>query len=509
MVTLVQKLYRIRLLTFAGLFHLLTALRTTGVNLMVLLRLAAKLHPERGVFVNNRARVTYAQLWQQAETLAVALQQTYGIRPQQKVAIACRNHDAAIKAIFAVARLGAHLYLLNPEVSAEQLQALAERLHFDLLIHDEALAPLVAHMSLKDKALPAYHPTAASVDRLSTQPRLDPHRWPKVTAGAIVVLTGGTTGQPKAISRQPSLFNYLPPFLALLTQVHLDRYPSLYVATPIAHGYGLAMLLIGLLLGVDLYFTERFDAAQASALIADHKIAALIVVPVMLQRLLNADPARLASLHCIITGGALLSPPLAQAALTQLGPKVFNLYGTSEAGFCIIGTPTLLARKAASIGQPVQGVQARISDSAGQAVADGKIGQLHIRSRWTANRRHWIATGDLAYCDADGDLFLCGRVDDMIVSGGENVYPIELETVLAQHPAIDAVAVVGIPDAEFGQRLKAVVIPKPGAMLDEALLVAWLKPRVARYQMPAVIDFRTELPYTTLGKLDKKALQSA
>ncbi len=507
MVTLLQKLYRIRLLTPAGLFYLLEAILTTGINLMVLLRLAAKLHPERGLFVNQREQVTYAQLWQQTETLACALQQNYNIQPQQKVAIACRNHGAAIKAIFAVARLGAHLYLLNPELSAEQLQALAARMNFAFLIHDEALTSLVATTSLASKALPAYHPTAASVDRLSIQASVNLSPLPKVTAGAIIVMTGGTTGQPKAVSRKPSLFNYLPPFLALLTQVHLDRYQSLYVATPIGHGYGLAMLLIGLLLGVNLYFAERFETTQAGGLIATHKIEALIVVPVMLQRLIKADPASLASLQCIISGGALLSPALTQSALTQLGPKLFNLYGTSEAGFCIIGTPALLNRKVAALGQPVQGVHAQIIGTTGQPVDTGKIGQLHIRSRWTANRRRWIATGDLAYCDADGDLFLCGRVDDMIVSGGENVYPIELERVLSQHPDLEAVAVVGIPDAEFGQRLKAVVIPKTGATLDQAALLAWLKPRVARYQMPAVIDFRTELPYTALGKIDKKALR--
>jgi fatty-acyl-CoA synthase len=262
-----------------------------------------------------------------------------------------------------------------------------------------------------------------------------------------------------------------------------------------------------MLLGANLYFTERFDAVQAGALIATHKIEALIVVPVMLQRLLNGDPALLASLQCIISGSALLSPALAQTALTQLGPNLFNLYGSSEAGFCMIGTPALLERKAASIGAPLQGVQARIIDETGQEVDAGKIGQLHIRSRWTANRHSWIATGDLAYRDGEGDLFLCGRIDDLIVSGGENVYPIELEHALAQHPDLEAVAVVGVPNAEFGQRLKAVVIRKPGATLDQATLLAWLKPRVARYQMPAVIDFYTELPYTTIGKVDKKALK--
>ena len=130
-----------------------------------------------------------------------------------------------------------------------------------------------------------------------------------------------------------------------------------------------------------------------------------------------------------------------------------------------------------------------------------------MRSSWTTNRDNWIETGDLAYRDAEGDIFLCGRVDDMIVSGGENVYPIELENALVQHADVAAVAVIGIPDAEFGQRLKAFVVPKKDSGLDQAALLAWLKSRVARHQIPAVVELRDELPYTPLGKLDKKALR--
>ena len=142
-----------------------------------------------------------------------------------------------------------------------------------------------------------------------------------------------------------------------------------------------------------------------------------------------------------------------------------------------------------------------------EEVGERAIGRLCLRSAWTTNTKNWIETGDLAYRDAVGDIILCGRVDDMIVSGGENVYPIELENVLLQHPDVAAVAVIGIADAEFGQRLKAVVAAKPGGPLDKATLLDWLKPRVARHQMPAVIQFRDELPYTPLGKLDKNVLR--
>jgi acyl-CoA synthetase (AMP-forming)/AMP-acid ligase II len=507
MLILLAKLRRTRLLTAAGILYLLEAVMTTGVNLMALLRVAAKLHPRRTALIDEREQVTYTELWRQAEVLAVALHVDHGVQARQKVAVTCRNHAAAAKAVFAISRLGAHVFLLNPEMSADQLLALEQRLRFDLYVHDEQLAGVFESPSLRGKAVPAYHPTGSSIDRLSSADRPRRVRLKKARAGSIVVMTGGTTGQPKAASRKPSLFAFLPPFVALLTQVHLDRYRSVYIATPMYHGFGLASVFVSVILGARMYFTRRFEAGRTCSLIASHRIQAVTLVPLMLQRMLRHEPQALAPLRCIITGGALLDPALAREALRELGPKLFNLYGTSEAGFCIMATPDVLQRKPESIGKPVQGVRARIMDDAGREVGERKVGRLCIRSAWTTSRKSWIETGDLAYRDAEGDVFLCGRVDDMIVSGGENVYPVELENVLVQHPDVDAVAVFGVPDKEFGQRLKAVVKKKSGTVLDEATLLAWLKPRVARYQVPAVIEFREELPYTPLGKLDKKALR--
>ncbi|MBE9101124.1 AMP-binding protein [Vacuolonema iberomarrocanum] len=508
---LIRKLYRTRLLTPIGLFRIAEAVITTGVNLMALLRIAAHLHPDRMAIKDDHGQCSYPQLWQQAESLAVALQQEYGIQRRQKVAIACRNHAAAIKAIFAASRLGTHVFLLNPEMSTDQMQSLIEHLAIDFYIYDHSgdrpLPPWLASALQQGKALPAYHATHPSIQQLSLTPYPKTSRLKTVKTGNIVVMTGGTTGQPKPASRKPSLFNFLPPFIALLEQVHLDRYRSLYIATPIYHGFGLAALLIGIILGAELYVTRRFEATQACSLIATHHVEVVTLVPLMLQRMLREDGRSLSSLQCILSGGAALSPTLAQATLERLGNVLFNLYGTSEAGFCILGSPTLLRQKPASIGQPVWGVNARIADAAGQAIQPGEIGHLCIRSAWSTRQKSWIETGDLAYCDADSDIFLCGRVDDMIVSGGENVYPVELENILLLHPDIEAVAVFGIPDSEFGQRLKAVVVPKQGATLSEARLREWLKSRVARYQMPGAINFRNHLPYTALGKPDKKKLR--
>lgn len=507
MFTLIKKLHRTRLLTFPGVFLLLQAVLTTGVNLMALLRVAAKLHPDRAAVIDERERLTYTELWRQAEWLAVALHAEHGIQAQQKVAIACHNHVAAIKAIFAFSRLGTHVFLVNPEMSADQLLALEERLRFDFYVYDEPHAVVFANPLLSKKSLPSYHPTGNSIDRLASRSEAAKGRLKRVKTGNIVVMTGGTTGQPKAASRRPSVLNFLPPFVALLTHVHLDKYRSVYIATPIYHGFGLAALFIGIFLGTRMYFTRRFAAGGACSLIAQHQIEGVTLVPLMLQRMLNADAGSLSCLRCIVTGGALLSPALARESLARLGPTLFNLYGTSEAGFSIMGTPDLLSRKPESIGKPVRGVHARIVNESNQEVSERTIGRLCIRSAWTTSRKNWIETGDLAYRDGDGDIFLCGRVDDMIVSGGENVYPIELENVLLQHSDVDSAAVVGIPDAEFGQRLKAVVVKKRDAPLDQSTLLDWLKSRVARYQMPAIIEFRDELPYTAIGKPNKKSLR--
>ncbi len=507
MLEIIKQLYRVDLLTVSGLGQIAIALMTTGTNLMAILRIAAKLHPSRLAIIDDREQLSYAELWQQSESLAINLHFDCGIQYRQKIAIVCRNHGATVKALFAISRLGVNVILINPEMSAEQLLSLEERLQFDFFIYDEQLAPVFSNQLLIHKSLPAYHPSENSIDRMATTPRTRNVKLPKFKTGNIVVMTGGTTGQPKPASRKPSFFNFLPPFFALLERVYLGRYRSVYIATPIYHGFGLASLLMGVILGAKMYLTQRFDAKCSHTLIFKHKIEVVTLVPLMLQRLLQFDVTALSSLRCIISGGASLSPSLAQETITHLGSILFNLYGTSEAGFCIMATPELLAKKPESIGKPIRGVRAKIINDRDRPVEIGRVGRLCIRSTWSTSRGNCVETGDLVYQDSDGDLFLCGRVDDMIVSGGENVYPLELENVLVQHPDIDSVGVVGIPDREFGQRLKAIVKKKKNATLDHSTLLDWLKPRVARYQIPAIIEFRDELPYTSLGKLDKKSLR--
>lgn len=504
MVPLIRKLRRTGLLTKGGVLGLLGAITTGGVNLMAMLRVAARLHPERVAVIDERGQLTYGELWSRAQSLAGALSTKHGIRRGRRVAIACGNHAVAVETIFAASRLGANVYLVNPESSVDQLLSLDRRHRFDLWIYDDRCAAIFADPLFAARAIPAYHPTEYSIN---TIPRCSPCvRIARGRSGTVVVMTGGTTGRPKSASRKPSLLSFLSPFAALLTQLHLDRCRSVYIATPIYHGFGLASLLVSVILGAEIHLAERFDAARGCELIAERRIEAVTLVPLMLGRMMATDASSLGSLRCIISGGARLAPALANETLVRLGPVLFNLYGTSEAGFAILAGPDCIGAKPASIGRPVRGVRVSIVDEQGEDVESGTVGHLQIESAWATSRSGAVATGDLAWRDRDGDIFLSGRVDDMIVSGGENVYPVELENVLAGHPDVEAAAVVGIPDREFGQRLKAVVVPKHAASLDAPALHTWLKTRVARYQMPAVIELHDELPYTSLGKVDKHTL---
>ena len=237
MVFLIRKLHHTRLLTIAGLWYLLQAILATGANLMLLLRLAAKLHPDRIAVTDEQEQLSYSQLWEQTGSLAVALHGNYGVGSQQKVAIVCRNHAAAIKAIFAVSRLGAHLFLLNPEMSADQLLALEDRLRFDFVIYDEQLAHVFKNSGLRNKSLPTYHPTDNSIDRLASSSSLKNGQLKKMRTGNIVVMTGGTTGQPKSASRKPSIsiiFRPFLPFLAKRILINTNRFilqPPFVMAT--------------------------------------------------------------------------------------------------------------------------------------------------------------------------------------------------------------------------------------------------------------------------------------
>jgi len=469
-----------------------------GVNLASLLRFAARRRGDAAALVDAGEPTSFNALAAQVERIAAALRDVHGVRPGDVVAVLAHNGAGLVRAVFAASRLGARVTLLNPEMSPPQLAALILRHHPTLVITEADTQPLLAGAACPSITAAELLERAAAVYR-----RLRP-----VNGGELVVLTGGTTGEPKAASRKPSPRSFALLFIHLVTALGLDRHPAAYLAAPLFHGYGVAAYLVALALGRTVYLVPRFKAADACALIRRERLEVVAVVPSMLQRMLAEPGADLTSLQCVISGGAALPAPVAVETRRRLGEVLFNLYGTSEAGVAVFATPADLAAAPDTIGRPIWGVHVTIRDDAGAVLPDGQLGRICVQSRAAVKPGAWIETGDVGLRDAAGRLFVRGRIDDMIVSGGENVAPWEVESVLLTHPEVREAVAVGVPDPDFGQRLAAFVSLRPGSTLTAEALGAWLAERVARYQRPRSIELRDELPLTAIGKVDKRALAS-
>lgn len=457
--------------------------------------------------IDDNETISYKQLLAQSEKLSIILKQKYQVKSGQKVGFLCKNHASLIKSIFATSLIGSDVYLLNTEMSKRQLDLLFKQHDFDLLIYDDELCSLVDQLSFSKNKVLSYHEHLPAINNLIHTNSTGNQKIQRTSLSKIMLLTGGTTGISKQVAHKPSLFNYLNPFLTLLTKLKLLHYQSAYIATPIYHGYGIAVLFLFIILGKKLVISNGFEAEKACTLIRNHQVEVVTVVPLMIHKMLQKNAEDLKSLACIASGGAELNPKLAREVMNQLGDVLYNLYGTSEAGLNIIATPQDLRYSINTIGRKIEGVQLRVLDNK-LRVKDGRIGHFCIKSRWSMTNRStpWIESGDLGYRDKNGYYFLCGRTDDMVVSAGVNVYPIELEQIMIEHPQIEDVAVIGVRDEDFGSRLKAFVHPVMNAELSHEELFAWLRPRVARFQVPKEIVFIENMPYTSVGKRDKKQL---
>lgn len=506
---LLYVLHKIKLLSPVALFRFIAAIYKYGINLMTLVHFAAQNYGERIALVDERETLTYSQLLAQSQELSLSLIEEYQLGSGKKVGLACKNHASLIKVIYAASGTGADIYLLNPEISESQMGSMLECHHFDLLVMDEECIGLLERYAHKVAILLSYHPTLPAINNLSPVMHTGAQTRSRTSTGKLVLLSGGTTGSAKEAAHKPSLFNYLDPFYDFLIRLKILNYNTAYIATPIYHGYGIAVLLLFCALGKKVVVRRGFNAKMACGLIREHQVEVVTVVPLMLHKMLNTNVSDLKSLKCIASGGAELNPKLIQVTFNQLGQVLYNLYGTSEAGLNMIATPQDLAYSACTIGRKIKGVHLQILDKNKKEVEIGRIGQFCIKNRWSMRNgaQTWIETGDLGYQDDKGYYYLCGRTDSMIVSAGENVYPLEVEQVLLTHPQVEDAAVIGVSDEHYGQRLKAFVHLNPHAETKPEELMEWLRPRLARFQLPREIVLVEDLPYTSLGKLNKKLLK--
>ncbi|HZX05871.1 AMP-binding protein [Kribbella sp.] len=488
----------------AQLVRIERAMRTWGQSMATLGAVAAIRFPERAAVICGEDRLTYAELDARCERIAAGLHADHGIVAGSKVAVLCRNHAGFLEATLSASRLGADVLFVNTEFAPPQLQAVLDQHRPDLLIHDPEFTP------------PPGIPTLLS----SRMDELTGGEVPKPPAvGRITLLTSGTTGAPKGAPRVPTALG-----LAGLTGSALQRFglragEPMVIAPPLFHGVGLLTSMLALFLGSPLVLRPRFDAATLLADVEATRAGSVVAVPVMLRRLLELGPAATAeydlrSLRAVISGAAQLGAPLAAEFIERFGPVLCDAYGSSEVGIATIAASADLIAAPGTVGRPCLGSSIRILDDQDRTVPPGTTGRIFAggglvfggysdgSGKTVVDGR--MSTGDLGHLDLAGRLYVDGREDDMIVSGGENVYPVEVEQCLAAHPAVAEAVVTGVPDDEFGQRLVAYVVLTAPATEDE--LIAHVKANLARYKAPRQVVILDELPRNATGKVLRNRL---
>ena len=489
-----------------------------------LVRKAVAEHPDATAMTDERGSLTYRELDQRSNAVAAGLR-AMGIVSGASVGMLARDHRGLVTTVVAAGKAGLDLVMLNTGFGGAQLVDVARREKVSALLYDSEFDGLLAGL---DDDLPRIitwlddgdtAPAGARVldDLIAESTPAAPVPDPTSPA-RITVLTSGTTGLPKGAPRAK-----VSPLgsAMLLDRLPIPRESSAVIATPMFHGTGFALWLVSAALGNNVVTMRRFDAEKTLTAIADNRAELLVAVPTMLSRMLDLGDdviARydLSSLKGIIVAGSSLTPELSDRVQDAFGEVLHNLYGSTEVAVASVATPAELRRAPGTAGRAPVTARIRLVDD-GEAVTEpGRRGEVFVRcaaafkgyTDGTTKSMHdgYMSTGDVGHFDDEGLLFIDGRADDMIVSGGENVYPQEVEHLLAAHRDVADVAVLGVPDPEYGQRLRAVVVLREGASLDVDGVRAYVKSQLARHKVPRDVVLVPDLPRNPTGKVVRKAL---
>jgi fatty-acyl-CoA synthase len=483
---------------------------------------AAARFPDDPAIIDELGTLTFAELHRRTNGLAHALSD-HGINEGDGVAILCRNHRGFIEATVACSKLGAHCLYLNTAFAAPQITDVVAREKPIALIFDEELGGLVGEAAHRRKrfiawtegadkpADPVLEDLIAGGDPDDVVPPSEP--------GRVTILTSGTTGTPKGAARsQP---DSLDPAASYLERIPLKARETMMIAAPMFHSWGFAHFTLGLGLSSTLVLRRKFDPEETLSATAQHQVAALVVVPVMLQRILELPEEvigryDLRSLRVIAASGSALPGELALRVMDVFGDVLYNLYGSTEVAWASIATPEDLRAAPGTAGRPPRGTVVKLLDENGREVPPGETGRIFVANEmlfegYTGGGNKEVlgglmSTGDVGHFDEAGRLFVDGRDDEMIVSGGENVFPRELEDLLHKLDGVGDVAVIGVPDPDFGQRLKAFIVKQEGAELAESDVKSHVKANLARYKVPREVEFVSELPRNATGKVLKREL---
>jgi fatty-acyl-CoA synthase len=488
----------------------------------------ARRAPNRAALIDEEGTLTYRELDEAAHAVANGLL-AKGVRGGDGVAILARNHRWFVIANYGAARVGARIILLNSEFSGPQIKEVAEREGAKVIIYDDEYT----------KAVSKAEPTLGKLRALGVNPDADEPSGstdetleeliarssraptPKASRHAsIIILTSGTTGTPKGANRST------PPTLApvggILSHVPFKAGEVTSLPSPMFHALGYLHATIAMFLGSTLVLRRKFRPPLVLEDIEKHRATAMVVVPVMLSRILDAlekldTKPDLSSLKIVFVSGSQLGAELATRALKDLGPVIYNMYGSTEIAFATIAGPKDLERNAATVGPVVKGVKVKIFDDNGNELPQGEVGRIFVGNAfpfegYTGGGHKQIidgllSSGDVGYFDEHGLLYVSGRDDEMIVSGGENVFPAEVEDLISGHPDVVEATAIGVEDKEWGHRLRAFVVKKQDASVDEDTIKHYVRDHLARYKVPREVVFLEELPRNPTGKILKRELR--
>src|SRR4051794_11149110 len=489
--------------------------------------LDARRTPDKPAVIDDFGEITFKELDVAAHEVANGLLEK-GVKGGDGVAILARNHRWFLIAVYGAARTGARIILLNSEFSGPQIKEVSEREGAKLIIYDDEYFDAVSKADTPLGKLRALGTNPDKEDSPSTDETLEDlvarssgKPAPKVTKhSSIIILTSGTTGTPKGANR--STPPTLAPIGGILSHVPFKANEVTSLPAPMFHALGFLHGTIAMFLGSTLVLRRKFKPPLVLEDIAKYKVTAMVVVPVMLSRILDAvekmdKKPDLSSLKIVFISGSQLGAELASRALKDLGPVIYNMYGSTEIAFATIAGPKDLEKNAATVGPVVKGVKVKILDDNGKELPQGDVGRIFVGNAfpfegYTGGGHKQIidglmSSGDVGYFDEHGLLYVSGRDDEMIVSGGENVFPAEVEDCLSGHPDVVEATAIGVEDKEWGHRLRAFVVKKEGSSIDEDDIKTYVKEHLARYKVPREVVFLDELPRNPTGKVLKRELR--
>ncbi len=471
-------------------------------------------YPDRLGLVDELGSLTFGELHRRSNALARALAER-GVGEGDNVAIMCRNHRGFVDATLAVNKLGADVLYLNTAFAGPQLADVLEREQPTLVIHDEEFTELLAGAPGGERIVAWTETDAPEVTLECLIARGDAADVPAPSRrGRLIILTSGTTGTPKGAPRNEAGIDAA---VSMMSRIPLKAGWRTHVAAPLFHTWGLAHLLLGMLLGSTLVLRRTFDPEQMLEAVASERCEAVVVVPIMLQRVLALPEERLAAydlshVKVVASSGSALPGDIALAWMDAFGDHLYNIYGSTEVAYASIATPTDLREAPGSAGKPPWGTTVKIFDETGREVEPGESGRIFVGNGmlfegYTGGghkemRDGLMSTGDVGRFGDDDRLYVEGRDDEMIVSGGENVFPKEVEDCLARHPHVREAAAIGVDDPQWGKRLRAFVVVDDDACTEDDLK-DWVKQNLARYKVPREVVLLDELPRNATGKVRK------